>query len=122
MSQGKKVEWSERDYKQFEALCGIQCTRDEICGVMDNISPHTLYKIVAAHYTDENGKPLSFAQIYKKYASSGKASLRRSQFRLAEKSATMAIFLGKQYLGQHDCMADDESAKTEKVVPIIDDI
>ena len=30
----------------------------------------------------------------------GKISLRRMQWRLAETSATMAIFLGKQYLGQ----------------------
>jgi hypothetical protein len=29
-------------------------------------------------------------------------SLRRAQWRLAEKSATMAIFLGKNYLGQSD--------------------
>ena len=28
--------------------------------------------------------------------------LRRSQFKLAEKNAAMAIFLGKQYLGQKD--------------------
>ena len=28
--------------------------------------------------------------------------MRRSQFKLAEKNAAMAIFLGKQYLGQKD--------------------
>ena len=32
----------------------------------------------------------------------GKISLRRSQFRLAEKNANMAIWLGKQYLEQPD--------------------
>ena len=32
----------------------------------------------------------------------GKASLRRTQFRMAETSAAMAIWLGKQYLGQKD--------------------
>lgn len=32
----------------------------------------------------------------------GKISLRRHQMRLAEKNATMAIWLGKQYLGQTD--------------------
>jgi hypothetical protein len=31
-----------------------------------------------------------------------KLSLRRNQLRLSEKSAGMAIFLGKQYLGQTD--------------------
>lgn len=29
-------------------------------------------------------------------------SLRRTQFKLAEKNPTMAIWLGKQYLGQRD--------------------
>jgi hypothetical protein len=38
-------------------------------------------------------------------------SLRRTQFRLAEKSAAMAIFLGKQYLGQSDnVFIEDKSA------------
>ena len=32
----------------------------------------------------------------------GKVSLRRKQFRLASSSASMAIHLGKQYLGQTD--------------------
>ena len=32
----------------------------------------------------------------------GFISLRRKQFELAEKSPAMAIFLGKQYLGQTD--------------------
>lgn len=32
----------------------------------------------------------------------GFVSLRRSQFRLAEKNAAMGIWLGKQYLGQKD--------------------
>ena len=32
----------------------------------------------------------------------GKISLRRKQWQLAEKSASMAIWLGKQYLNQRD--------------------
>lgn len=45
---------------------------------------------------------LTFADVYKKHSANGKISLRRNQFRLAEKSAAMAIWLGKQYLGQRD--------------------
>ena len=45
---------------------------------------------------------LTFAEAYKKYSAKGKVSLRRAQFKLAEKNASMAIFLGKQYLGQRD--------------------
>lgn len=43
-----------------------------------------------------------FADTFKTHSQSGKISLRRYQFKLAEKNAAMAIFLGKQYLGQRD--------------------
>ena len=43
----------------------------------------------------------------------GLASLRRRQFRMSEKSATMAIWLGKQYLGQSD---KQEIASTVEVI------
>ncbi len=39
----------------------------------------------------------------------GKISLRRKQFRLADKNAAMAIFLGKQYLDQKDHLAHQHS-------------
>lgn len=45
-----------------------------------------------------------------KSAGMGKISLRRAQFRLAEKNANMAIWLGKQYLRQTDTI-DLESQK-----------
>lgn len=41
----------------------------------------------------------------------GKTSLRRKQFRLAETSAPMAIFLGKQYLGQNDVQVLEHSGR-----------
>ena len=46
----------------------------------------------------------SFSEVFKQKRGAGKISLRRSQWRLAEKNATMAIFLGKQFLGQRDSM------------------
>ena len=39
----------------------------------------------------------------------GLISLRRMQFQLAEKSAAMAIFLGKQHLGQQDVQKQEIS-------------
>ena len=38
-------------------------------------------------------------------------SLRRTQFKLAEKNPTMAIFLGKQYLGQRDNIEVEHNAQ-----------
>ena len=83
------------DRKQFEGLCAIQCTLAEIAGWFD-CSEDTIERWCKRTY----GK--GFADIFKRYSQSGKISLRRYQFKIAEKNAAMAIFLGKQYLGQRD--------------------
>lgn len=86
----KEVDWS-----LFENLCGIQCTQSEICSVL-KISHDVLITKIKAHYGD------SFANIYKRYSEHGKSSLRRRQYKLSEKNAAMAIWLGKNWLGQSD--------------------
>lgn len=85
----------EIDQDQFEKLCGLQCTEAEIMGWFD-ITDKTLTRWCKETYGE------SFSEVYAKKREKGKISLRRAQFRLAEKSATMAIFLGKNYLGQKD--------------------
>lgn len=81
--------------EQFEKLCGLQCTKEEIAGFF-NCSPDTIERYCKSTYHD------NFAAVYKEYSAQGKISLRRYQFKLAEKSAAMAIFLGKNMLGQKD--------------------
>lgn len=85
----------EIDQKQFENLCGLQCTLEEICGWFD-VTDKTLDGWYKRTYH------ASFSEVFKQKRGAGKISLRRSQWRLAEKNATMAIFLGKQFLGQRD--------------------
>lgn len=85
----------EIDQKQFESLCGLQCTLAEIASFFQ-CSEDTVERWCKRAYE------LTFADAYKKHSAKGKMSLRRAQFRLAETNATMAIFLGKQYLGQRD--------------------
>lgn len=85
----------EIDLKMFETMCGIQCTKEEICNILD-INEKTLTRWCNDTYG------IGFYDIYKKKSATGKMSLRRMQFKLAEKNATMAIFLGKNYLGQKD--------------------
>lgn len=85
----------EINKEQFENLCGLQCTLVEIAFFF-RCSEDTIERWCKRTYG------INFAEIYKKNASRGLISLRRAQFRLAEKSATMAIWLGKQYLGQKD--------------------
>ena len=42
-----------------------------------------------------------------------KISLRKNQLKLSEKSAAMAIFLGKQYLGQRDVVEYNQGITDE---------
>lgn len=94
----------EIDQSLFEKLCGLQCTLTEIAGIFD-CSEDTIERWCKRTYDE------GFAETYKKHSAAGKLSLRRAQFRLAEKSAAMAIFLGKNYLGQSDnVMIEDKSA------------
>jgi hypothetical protein len=83
------------NWEQFESLCGFHCTQHEIASFF-KIHPDTLRDHVKDNYGDD------FSIIYKKYLENGKCSLRRFQFTLAKKNATMAIWLGKQYLDQKD--------------------
>lgn len=96
----------EIDKEQFEKLCGLQCTEEEILGWFD-ITDKTLCTWCKREYG------AGFSEIYRKKREKGKISLRRAQFRLAEKSAAMAIWLGKQYLDQKDVVevADPEAFK-----------
>lgn len=90
----------EIDSDQFEKLCGLQCTLTEIASYFQ-CSEDTVERWCKRNYS------LTFAEAYKKHSGSGKISLRRAQFRLAEKSAAMAIWLGKQYLNQRDSGGDN---------------
>lgn len=56
----------------------------------------------------------SFSEIFKQKRGLGKISLRRHQWRLAEKNANMAIWLGKQYLEQKDQPEIDLTVKIEE--------
>ena len=85
----------EINQETFEELCKIHCTEEEIAQVL-RVSVKTLYSWCKETYGT------SFSEVFKDFQGDGKASLRRIQFKLAERNATMAIFLGKQWLGQKD--------------------
>lgn len=95
------------DYNMIERLAGIMATQEEIAAFLD-VSVKTLQR-------DEE-----FSRIYKKGVEKGKMSLRRSQMKLAERNAAMAIWLGKQYLGQREVVeqiyTDSEAARTAREV------
>jgi hypothetical protein len=85
----------EIDLNEFKKLCSLQCTLPEIAGFFDCVTD-----TIQRWCKRELG--MKFSEAYEKYSAGGKISLRRYQFKLAEHNASMAIWLGKQYLGQRD--------------------
>jgi len=80
-------------FRYLAGLGAIQATKPEIGAVMGVTLP-TLRKFFADH-------PEALA-AYEEGIGTGKASLRRRQWKMAEKSPAMAIWLGKNWLQQAD--------------------
>lgn len=99
----------EIDYITVEKLAKIQCTQQEIASFLE-IGLRTLQR-------DEK-----FKEIFEAAREKGKASLRRIQWKHAEKSASMAMFLGKQYLGQRDNLEVTNEAEINKVSELLSKI
>ena len=113
MAKGQiKQKQDKINKQQFEALCAIQCTQEEICSVL-NCNTDTLNSWCKNKY----GK--NFSEIFKEKRQGGKASLRRMQWKLAEKNATMGIWLGKQYLEQKDNVEETNIEELQQAKEII---
>lgn len=93
------------DYEMVEKLAHIFCTKEEIAAIL-GVDPGTLY-----------ADPF-FQDTYKKGRIGGKMSLRRMQYKLAEKNTAMAVWLGKQYLGQKDLPTDESSPRVLVVADV----
>ena len=98
-----KVDWAKVDN-----MCKIQCTASEICSILD-ISEDTLSRRC------EEDHNMRFAEYSTIKREGGKASLRRTQWQHAEKNPAMAMFLGKNLLGQSDRQAIDHTTQGEKL-------
>ena len=79
----------EIDYVLVSKLSKIFCTQEEIAVILD----------VSASKLQHDKK---FLQVFKRGRETAKSSLRRTQFAQAKKYYAMAIWLGKQYLGQRE--------------------
>ena len=100
------------DKKSFEAMCAFQCTLEEICAFLD-VTDKTLNTWCKKEYG------ATFSVVFKQKRELGKMSLRRKQWALADKSAPMAIFLGKQYLGQKDTIEVEDRESLDKLDEIL---
>ena len=77
----------------LERLAGMQCTVEEIAAWF-GVSTRTI---------ERRRKSRVFADTIERGKAKGRISLRRAQLKMLENgSATMGVWLGKQYLGQTD--------------------
>lgn len=94
----------------IENLSRVQCTDEEIASVI-GCSVDVL--------TNKNNKK-AFAEAKEKGLQSGKASIRRMQYKAAEAgNPTMLIWLGKQYLGQTEKQEIETNATQDFVFNIL---
>ena len=85
----------EFDPEIFEGLCHLVCTWEEIESVL-RADRNTINAWCKRTFGAD------FSTVYKKFSAAGKIAVRRNQFHLSKTNATMAIWLGKQWLGQKD--------------------
>ena len=105
----------EINRESFEKLCGLQCTIQEVAGFF-SCSHDTIERWTKETY----GK--TYGEVFESLRTNGLISLRRNQFKLAEKNTSMAIWLGKQFLGQKDIITfnslneDEDDALTKSIL------
>lgn len=96
------------DQKQFESLCGLQCTIEEICSFF-----HVTDKTLSSWCRRTYGQ--SFSEIFAEKKGVGRISLRRAQMQAAlGGNTTMLIWLGRNLLGQ----TDKDRAETQAIEPV----
>lgn len=95
-----KLVVDEKTVAQIFELGGLQCTREEAAAVL------LVNRDTFADFLKR--EPIALA-AWENGILNGKVSLRRTQFNLAKTHAGMAIFLGKQLLGQRDQVALNHS-------------
>lgn len=85
----------EFNYDMFEKLCALQCTKSEIASFFE-CSEDTVDRRVKEVYG------CTWLEAFKRFREKGNISLRRMQWKQAERSTSMLIWLGKQFLNQTD--------------------
>lgn len=109
--------WTEEEVQLFKSLCGIFCTKKEVCAIMGIKDHRTLDTRIAENFPDSP----TWEEAFQAFSSNGRASLRRRQYELAmDGDRVMLIFLGKNYLGQSDNGLRDEQEKpTARIVSMV---
>lgn len=95
-----KLDFTKIPHKvEFETLLSVQCTLQECAGHF-GVDKNT----VVSAFKRAHGEHVTWTDMQERFGASGRISLRRAQFQMAteKNNAIMAIWLGKQWLGQVD--------------------
>ena len=96
MREAAFIKQNHDKWDEFEKLCQIQCTIQEI-SYFFGMTNETIQTRVKEHYNE------TFSVIFNQKKEVGRISLRRMQMQVALKgNPTMLIWLGKQHLEQKD--------------------
>lgn len=107
----------EIDKKQFENLCKLQCTKEEIAGWF-NVSDDTIERWCKREYKE------NFAVVFAQKRQAGKISVRRAQWHQAvdNGNVTMLIWLGKQMLCQTDKVEQNVTVEDDGLIEALKNI
>lgn len=100
------------DKTEFEKLCYIQCTMEEVAAWFD-CDVSTIQRWIKMTYKK------TFAQVYGQKKGKGKISLRRSIYQRAldpKGPPAIAIFLAKNHLGMSDKIDNNITTSDSKLV------
>lgn len=87
-------------FEQVIYWINLQATQEEVAGSF-RVSVETLNARLKEHFG------MNFSELIKRVDGEAKLSLRRFQFKQAEKNSTMAIWLGKIWLGQKEDIVNE---------------
>jgi len=100
----KEIDWS-----QFEKLCALHCTLEEITAFFE-ISDDTIERACKRHYKK------SFAEISREKRGLGKLSLRRKMYETAMRGdKTLMIWLSKNYMGMTDKLETNQQIEQKTI-------
>lgn len=110
MAEKKKMGRPEKpiDWRQVEAMCQIQCTQAEICAIV-GVSDET----INARCKKDHG--ITFLEYFRQKREGGRASLRRTGWKLAQTTPSVWIFMAKNWLGMSDNPAQSDDDKPDVV-------
>lgn len=111
---------TEFNMRQFADLISIGCDEDEICWFFRDDNGKAANKDTLSRWCKRT-YGLNFQEYRKQNGLMRlKIELRKNQLELSKKSAAMAIFLGKNYLGQKDSVEYEDKESITRLDAILE--